>query len=272
MDRSAAARRPVLSAATRFGAAAGWPADHYADPAYYDQCYRARIDDVAFYVARAQRSGGPVLEYGVGTGRVAIPIARHGVPLVGVDRSRAMLGALRARLSDEPITLREGDWRKVRLRARFPLVICPFNGVLHLYTRRDGERFFARVLAHLTPRGSFVCDLNVPSLLDLARDPNKAERGRSFKHPTAGVVRYSERFEYDMATQLLTVRMRFEPKDEPPFEQVLFHRQYFPMEWEQLLWANGLEITERWGDFHGTPFGRDSDQLVCVAKRRRGWK
>ena len=53
--------------------------EHYGDPAYYEQTYRRRIDDVAFYVTRAQKSGGPVLEYGIGHGRVALPIARHGV-------------------------------------------------------------------------------------------------------------------------------------------------------------------------------------------------
>jgi SAM-dependent methyltransferase len=272
VDRGAAARRPLLTGHAR-GAL-----EHYADPAYYDQSYRDRISDVAFYVSHAVAMQGPVLEYGIGTGRVAIPIARHGIAITGVDHSAPMIDAMKARLEEEPkevharITTKLGDWRSVRLRKKFPLVICPFNGVLHLYTREDAEAFFARVRDHLTPNGLFVCDLNVPSLIDLARDPEKPYRIPAFRHPTAGVVKYKEYFDYDMATQVLTIRLCFEPKEGAPFEQVLTHRQYYPYEWENLLYYNGLEIIDRFGDCEGSTFDRDSDQLVCVIRKMRGWK
>src|SRR5580704_2364577 len=81
---------------------------HYEDPDYYTSLYRRRIDDVQFYVGLAQRQGGPVLEYGVGNGRIALPIARHGVPVVGVDHSAAMLRDLRERLAAEPSDVRAG--------------------------------------------------------------------------------------------------------------------------------------------------------------------
>jgi SAM-dependent methyltransferase len=270
VDRSAAARRPLLI--TERGSV-----EHYADPAYYDQSYRDRISDVAFYVTRALASGGPVLELGVGTGRIALPMARHGLRVWGIDRSRPMLDALRARLGKEAndvrarVTLRQGDMRRARLDKRFALVLCAFNGVLHLYTRMDVEAFFARVREHLAPGGTFACDLNVPSLVDLARDPDRPHRVPAFRHPTAGVVKYKEYFDHDMTTQILTVRMRFEPKDGAPFEQILTHRQFYPCEWESLVWYNGFEIVERFGDFEGSKFDRDSDQMVCILKKRRGW-
>ncbi|MGH7436103.1 MAG: class I SAM-dependent methyltransferase, partial [Polyangiaceae bacterium] len=75
---------------------------HYEDAAYYTSTYARRIDDVAFYVALARRSRGPVLEYGIGNGRIALPIARHGVEVAGVDRSAPMLADLRERLAREP--------------------------------------------------------------------------------------------------------------------------------------------------------------------------
>src|ERR1700691_2677533 len=79
---------------------------HYEDAAYYTSTYARRIDDVAFYVSLAVASRGPVLEYGVGNGRIALPIARHGVEVVGVDQSKPMLADLRARLEDEPDEVR----------------------------------------------------------------------------------------------------------------------------------------------------------------------
>jgi 2-polyprenyl-3-methyl-5-hydroxy-6-metoxy-1,4-benzoquinol methylase len=63
---------------------------HYEDAAYYTATYRRRIDDVAYYVTLAQNGGGPVLEYGVGNGRIALPIARHGVEITGVDHSESI--------------------------------------------------------------------------------------------------------------------------------------------------------------------------------------
>ncbi len=141
---------------------------HYEDPAYYTSTYADRVADVAYYVALARSSGGPVLEYGVGNGRVALPIARHGVEVVGVDHSAPMLADLRERLAREPADVRSrvraarGDMRRAKLGRRFPLVLATFNTALHLYTRDDVERFLARVREHLTPRGRFVVDLSMP--------------------------------------------------------------------------------------------------------------
>src|SRR5665213_3820424 len=106
---------------------------HYEDPAYYTSTYRRRIDDVQFYVSLAQKAGGDVLEYGVGNGRVALPVARHGVSVTGIDHSQSMLDDLRERLNDEPlavskrITLKQGDMRTARVKKKFALVTCPFN-------------------------------------------------------------------------------------------------------------------------------------------------
>ena len=252
---------------------------HYEDPDFYTATYRKRIDDVQFYVAEAIASGGPVLEYGVGNGRVALPVARHGVEVVGVDHSRAMLADLKRRLGEEPpevrrrVRLREGDMRAVRVRRRFPLVICPFNAALHLYTRGDVERFLARVRAHLAPRGRFVFDVSMPMMKDLARSPERAYRAPRFVYPGEGVVRYEEYFDYDRTRQVLFVSMRFEPVARPErrFTLPLAHRQFFPAEMEALLHYNGLEVERAHGDFQGGPLEDDSDVMVFVTRARRGF-
>ena len=257
---------------------------HYEDPTYYTSTYARRIDDVQYYVTLATKSagaaggGGEVLEYGVGNGRIALPVARHGVAITGVDLSAAMLGDLRGRLSREPddvrarVTLRQGDMRSARLKKRFALVYCPFNTALHLYTRDDVERFFARVREHLAPGGTFVVDIAVPQPEDLTRDPARAYTVPRFKHPTAGfVVSSREYFDYDRVRQVLFVALEFEPvgKPEKRWMTPLAHRQFFPQEWEALLHYNGFDVEAVYGDFHGGPLDRKSDVMVWHARAAR---
>jgi SAM-dependent methyltransferase len=255
---------------------------HYEDATYYASLYRRRIDDVAFYVGLAAKcGGGPVLEYGIGNGRIAVPLARHGVEVVGVDLSRPMLDDLRERLADEPadvaqrITARRGDMRTKRLGRRFPLIICPFNAALHLYERVDVERFLARVREHLAPGGLFVHDISMPMLEDLLRDPARPYKAPRFRYPTTGeVVSYVEHFDYDRARQVLFVSMSFEPVGHPERSWMtpLAHRQFFPREWEALLHYNGFDVDKVEGDFHGGPLDRTSDVMVWYARARRGWR
>ncbi|MGD0677871.1 MAG: class I SAM-dependent methyltransferase [Polyangiaceae bacterium] len=250
---------------------------HYEDPSYYTSIYGERVADVAFYVALARECAGPVLEYGCGNGRIALPIARHDVEIVGVDHASAMLDDLRARLKREAPGVRSrlravrGDMRRTRLRRRFPLVIAAFNTVLHLYTRQDVERFLARVRDHLTVGGRFVVDLSMPALADLARPPSRPFHAPRFRHPTAGViVKNRERFDYDPLRQVLFVAMEFEPVGDPEraWMTPLAHRQFFPQEWEALLHYNGFAVDRVEGDFTGGPLVNGSEVMVWHARRR----
>jgi SAM-dependent methyltransferase len=255
-------------------------AAHYEDPAYYTKTYRDRVDDVRYYVALARERGGPVLEYGCGNGRITLPIARAGVAVTGVDRSPPMLADLRAGLRAEPaevrgrVSLRRGDMRSVRLGRRFPLVVCPFNAFLHLYARRDVERFLARVREHLAPRGELVLDVSMPDPAELARDPSRAFFAPRFRYPEAGgkgpLVRYAERFDYDRLRQVLFVAMEFSPVDGGEgWMTPLAHRQFYPEELSALLHYNGFAVTERYGDFFRGPLASSSSTMVLHARARR---
>jgi SAM-dependent methyltransferase len=269
---------------------------HYEDPAYYTKTYRKREDDVAFYVALAEKhartgkgrgaAGGPkaapsntaVLEYGAGNGRIALPLARAGFSVTALDLSRPMLDDFSLRLSAEPdavrrrVKLRHGDMRLARLARRFDLVICPFNAFLHLYTRTDVERFLARVREHLSPAGVFAFDVSVPSAEEMARDPNRAYVCPRFRYPGTGeMIRYSERFDYDQARQILFVSMEFVPDGRTKASWVtpLAHRQFFPQEIEALLHYNGFDVDETWGDYKGGKLDRYSEVMVIAACCRR---
>lgn len=249
-------------------------AAHYEDPAYYDKTYARRSDDVAFYVALTKSTRGAVLEYGCGSGRVTLPIARGGKTITGVDLSAPMLGQLKAALASEDpavrkrVTTRRGDMRSVALRSRFSLVICPFNAFLHLYTRQDVERFLARVRAHLAPGGRFVFDVSVPDALELSRKPERLCRTPPFVYPGVGRVRYGERFDYEPLRQVLFISMEFEPESgAAAFMTPLAHRQFFPLELEALLHYNGFAIEKQLGDFDGKATA-DTRMLVTVARLR----
>lgn len=249
---------------------------HYDDPAYYDLAYRARRKDVAYYVGVARRFGGPVLEYGVGNGRVALALAKAGVEVVGVDLSQPMLVSLSRKLARLPESERarvetvHGDMREVTLRRRFPLVIAPFNTILHLYERTDVEAFFSRVKHHLAPGGHFVFDFSVPAPADLALDPNRSFRAPSFRHPTTGArTSYRERFEYHPLRQLLVVWIEMTAGGDV-VSMPLSHRQFFPREMEALLHYNGFEDIRFGGDFSDLPPGPGVDSLVATCRTRRG--
>ena len=249
-------------------------AAHYEDPSYYSFNYRRRQDDVAYYVAHAMERGGTVLEYGVGNGRIALPIARAGGQVLGVDTSAPMLADLKAQLALEAsevqtrLKTRKADMRTFRTKMRFDNVYCAFNTALHLYTRDDVERFLAGVRAHLAPGGEFVVDLSVPVAEDLARDPGRAYRAPRFKHPTAGLVKYEEYFDYDPIRQVLFVSMSFEPTSgAESFMTPLAHSQFYPREWEAFLHYNGFVVTALHGDFERGPLTKDSESMVWHARR-----
>ncbi len=250
----------------------------YDDAELYDATYRRRRDDVRYYVDRARAVGGPVLEYGVGSGRVALALARAGFEVVGVDASQNMLDRLTQKVERAPRAVRErlsvraGDMRRVRLGRRFPLVVAPFNVFLHLDSRQDAERFLARVREHLEPEGEFVFDVSVPHPDDLGADPEEWHRAPRFVHPkTKRWTQQAERFEYDPMRQTLLIESELRPQGGNEAVRVpLVHRQWFPRELEALLHYNGFEGIRFSADFTGALPGDDVDSLVVRSTPMQG--
>lgn len=245
----------------------------YASGPLFDQLYRRRTQDVRFYVETAQRYGGPVLELGVGTGRVAFALAQAGIDVLGVDAMPSMLAHARARGARLPravrerVGLRRGDMRKLRLGRKFPLVIAPFNAFTHLYTRRDLERALHVCRAHLEPRGHLVFDVVMPDLRALAQDPERLYKAGTLLDPRDG-VRYAhyEASHYDAEAQVRSVTIVLESRTGSR-ALPLTQRQLFPAELEMLLHYNGFAIEQRYGDFHGGALGAASESQVIIARR-----
>jgi SAM-dependent methyltransferase len=251
----------------------------YRDPGLFDQLYRRRSADIRCYVELAGKYGGPVLELGVGSGRVAAALARAGHDVLGVDFMESMLAQARARCAALPkaararVQLRRGDLRRLRLRRRFPLVIAPFNTLMHLYTRRDLERAFASCRRHLAPGGRLIFDVMMPDLRALTQDPARLYRSPALREPGTGQrLRGAESSHYDALRQVRTVTMVFEREDGALAHAIpLSQRQLFPAELEALLHYNGFAIERRFGDFAFGPLRDDSEvQLIVARARRRG--
>ncbi len=250
---------------------------HYEDAIYYDLAYKQRRQDVRFYVEIAEQLGSPVLELGVGTGRVALALARAGIDVLGVDPAKPMLDhATSKRLSlpkgkQAHLTLKRGDARTLRLKRRFPLVTAPFNVFMHLYTRRDLERALTTVRTHLTPRGRFVFDVLTPDLRAMVRRPGRLLKAPMVIHPLTGRrYHYLEAFEYDALRQVQMVSMIFQDAEGTGEMKIvpLSQRQFFPQELEALLHYNGFAVEHRWGDFARGPLTDNSESQVIVAKLR----
>ena len=251
--------------------------DHYGDARYYDHAYARYKQDVSHYVSLATELGGPVLELGAGTGRIAIQTARAGVDVVMVDRTQTMLDRAEERLAKQPkrvrarIRLVQADLRELALRETFPLITAPFNVLQHLYTRVDIERALATVRRHLAPEGRFAFDVLNPDPDALRRDPDRFYRCRPITHPKNGErYAYSEAFEYDHDAQIQTTLMRFESMEsDDVFFVRLTQRQFFPRELDALLHYNGLEVLERAGGFGGEPVDGLAESMVFLTRAAR---
>lgn len=134
-------------------------------PDIYDLQYATYREDVPFYLRLADEYGGPILELGCGTGRVTEALARAGHAVVAVDASAAMLRRAAERLTGHDlVSLVTADMRQLSLERTFPLVIAPFNTLMHLYTLSDQDLALRAALDHLEPGGTFAFDVYQPHL------------------------------------------------------------------------------------------------------------
>ncbi len=228
--------------------------------------------DVQWFRALARRTGGPVLELGCGTGRVAVPVAKDGHAVVGVDRSAAMLARAeeRARRAGARVRLVEGDMRTFSFGEAFALIAIPFNTFLVLEPS-DRWACLSRVREHLAPNGRLALDVFQPDPQVIAgrdgavlqewsrQDPSTGARVTKFSSTRADVDATSFRWWYDEEQADRTVR-RYQRSATLHF---LYRREA-----ELLLGAAGFTVESLHGDYAGTPADASSAKLLLVALRR----
>jgi SAM-dependent methyltransferase len=224
----------------------------------YDPWSRSVVEDVGFYVEEARRVTPPVVEPGVGTGRIAVPIASDGIRVIGVDSSPGMLEVCRehAELAGvgELVELHLGDLRAPPLSGPFELVLCPFRSYLHLHT--DEERLSALRAAHalLAPGGRLIFDVFRPAPDDIADT-----HGRWLEREP----KIYERADWDTGARTLTLSVRGPSGETTMALAWLSHR-----EWRELLEHAGFEVEALYGWFDRRPYNGGED-MVWVAGRQR---
>ena len=223
----------------------------------YDPWSRTVTEDIGFYVAEARKARGTVVELGVGTGRIAVPVAAAGVPVIGVDSSAGMLEVCRrsgaAAGVEHLLDLRLGDLRKPPVSERVRLVSSPFRAFLHLATDLERRQALAAAFGLLVPGGRFVFDVFTPSAEDIAETHDR------WLEREPGIW---EQAHWDLERRVLTLRLR------GPESETAMELAWLPAdEWRALLEQTGFEVVACYGWFDLRPYTGGEDS-IWLAKRR----
>jgi SAM-dependent methyltransferase len=239
----------------------------HGDDGYFDERIAARYDDpddemfdaaaiepaVDFLAELA--GGGRALELGIGTGRVALPLARRGVPVHGIDLSEAMVRRLRAKPGGGDIGTTIGDFATTTVEGSFRLAYLVYNTIMNLTTQAAQVACFRNVAAHLEPRGCFVIEVMIP---ELQRLPS----GETFRVFSGGESSWGID-EYDVATQGLTSH-HLETVDGRAERFSVPFRYVWPSELDLMAELAGMTLRERWAGWDREPFTSESRKHVSV--------
>lgn len=241
----------------------------YDDGDLYDLHHGGYRDDLGFYRRLVEDHGGPVLELGAGTGRVTVALARAGARVIAVEPAPAMRARARAVLDEAGVAglveLVDGDARTLALGTRVPLVVAPFNALMHLETLDDQDAALAGVARHLTEGGAFACDLYVPRF-------GEAGHVRGERVASASAAR--DLFvwqEHDPARQLMVTHFRLDERGAGGAltrrAATLRQRYWHRYELERALRTAGLSSIRLYGDFERGRFRPESTVMAAVARR-----
>jgi Methyltransferase domain len=201
---------------------------------------------------------GAALEFAIGTGRIAVPLAERGVRVVGIDSSEAMLARLREKPGAERIEAGAGDMAATRVDGEFSLVYLVFNTIFNLTTQDGQVRCFENAAAHLPSGGRFVIEARVPELQRLPL----GQTVLPWRADPEGLSYYV----YDVVTQRLSGRHyhlvdgRIEPS---PIEM----RYAWPAELDLMARLAGMRLEHRWGGWAREPFTALSPSHVSVYEK-----
>jgi SAM-dependent methyltransferase len=198
---------------------------------------------------------GAALELGIGTGRIALPLARRGIRVHGIDLSEAMVARLRAKPGGEQVTVTIGDFATTTVDGRFSVAYLVFNTIMNLTTQDGQVACFQNVAAQLDPGGCFVIEVMVPALQRLP--PGETVRPFTVTPTHLGFD------EYDVASQGLISHHYTVVDDKLELVSMPF-RYVWPSELDLMARLAGMTLRERWSGWNREPFTSDSTSHVSV--------
>ncbi|MFI2410730.1 class I SAM-dependent DNA methyltransferase [Streptomyces sp. NPDC018947] len=205
--------------------------------------------------------GGRALELGVGTGRIALPLTRRGVPVHGIDMSRAMTARLRAKPGGDAVGVTIGDFATTRVPGTFTLVYLVYNTINNLTTQDAQVDCFRNAADHLAPGGTFVVEVGVPELRLLP----PGQTAVPFRIGPTGWAFDT----YDTVTQAMSSNYVTLVDGRAEHESVPF-RYVWPSELDLMARLAGMRLRERWEDWDRTPFTHESRRHVSVWEKPVG--
>ena len=214
----------------------------------------AAVDPVVEFLA-GLASDGSALELGIGTGRIALPLARRGIRVHGIDLSEAMVARLRAKPGSAQIQVTIGDFATATVAGRFSVAYLVFNTIMNLTSQDEQVACFQNVAAHLQPGGCFVIEVGIPDLQRLP--PGETVRPFTVTPERLGFD------EYDIAAQGMISHHYW--VDDGKLEVFAAPFRYvWPAELDLMARLAGMSLRERWSGWNREPFTSESRQHVSV--------
>jgi SAM-dependent methyltransferase len=227
--------------------------------ATYDDSSEGMFDpvftDAVAEVLAGLADGGRALELAIGTGRIALPLARRGVEVHGIDLSRAMVARLRAKPGGEAITVAIGDIAATTVDGTFSLVYLVFNTIENLTTQDAQVACFRNAAAHLEPGGCFVIEVEVPEL-------RRLPPGQSVLPWQVTPTRWAFDI-YDTATRAMSSNYITVTDGRGEYSSIPF-RYVWPSELDLMARLAGMRLRDRWEDWSEKPFTGESRKHVSV--------
>jgi SAM-dependent methyltransferase len=217
--------------------------------------FEPAVVDAAVGVLEGLANGGRALELGIGTGRIALSLARRGVAVHGIDLSRAMVARLRAKPGGDAIGVTIGDFATTRVDGTFSVAYLVFNTIMNLTTQAAQVACFRNVAAHLEPGGCFVIEVSVP---DLRRLPPGQNAVPFHVSPTRWAFDL-----YDTATQAMSSNYVEVTDSRGEYWSIPF-RYVWPAELDLMAELAGMRLRERWDGWTREPFTSESRQHVSI--------
>jgi hypothetical protein len=210
----------------------------------------------------SSRAGpGPALELGIGTGRIALPLAARGIRVQGIDLSLAMVDRLRTRPGGDELSVTIGDLVNVPVSGSYRLIYVVFNTLFKVLTQEDQVRCFENVAAHLTDDGSFVVEAFVPTLLYRLRDHQYVDaEAIAVDEVRLDVLRY------DPATQTIA-ESHVTLSEAGVWLNLVAQRYAWPSELDLMARIAGMRVKGRWSGWNEEPFNSSSSVAVSVFGR-----
>ena len=235
-----------------------WIAERYER--LWPELFDPAVLDPAVDLLAELAGAGPALEFGVGTGRVALPLSRRGVRVHGIELSPAMVARLRAQDGGAGIEVTVGDFATATAGGPFALVYLVRNTVTNLTSQDEQVRAFLNAAAHLRAGGCFLIENYVPELRRLP--PGQTT------HVFVATADHVAVEEYDTAAQLAVSRHYWAIDGQlRTFSST--HRYAWPAELDLMARIAGLRLRHRWADWHRTPFTGESRSHISIWDKPR---